>query len=265
MASLMLIPDHDRPVVVFAAFALWAISLTSVACAQDTSLLDSVRCSRSGFPYYLDDENYIVVLNLSGMSVPSFGIEFRSDKGLLEFVDASPFSFAFSPSSNFVPKADPNGIRLGVVTRFGTKYLGDPLDEDLQFTIKPAIDFSAQMPIGDGDTVDDPNRPIPTFPLATGCEVPTGLFGNEERDLGDIDGNAAVDAMDIDLVAGAILDGSQDKRFDLNEDGKVTEADYAFWVSEIARTKFGDANLDGAAGLDDFLTLANNFGTEGGW
>ena len=63
--------------------------------------------------------------------------------------------------------------------------------------------------------------------------------------LGDFNGDAALDANDIDLLGSAIRANSQDLAFDSNQDGMVTNADHGFWVTKLRKTYFGDINLDG--------------------
>ena len=43
--------------------------------------------------------------------------------------------------------------------------------------------------------------------------------------------------------------------------GIVDEHDLEHWVSVIAKTRFGDLDLDGRVDFGDFLTLSANFGT----
>lgn len=82
---------------------------------------------------------------------------------------------------------------------------------------------------------------------------------------GDMDLNGQVDATDIDLLFAAI-DGLQPAgNPDLDEDGDVDKADVDILVQEILNTNYGDANLDGNVGFDDFLELSANFGKPGGW
>ena len=82
---------------------------------------------------------------------------------------------------------------------------------------------------------------------------------------GDFDGNGMLDVKDIDLLGKEIHRESQRRVFDVNADGTVTAADYASWVADLRQTWFGDANLDGEVGFQDFVTLANHFDGPGGW
>ena len=62
---------------------------------------------------------------------------------------------------------------------------------------------------------------------------------------GDFDGNAVVDAKDIDLLFEQLRNPNPEPSFDLNQDGNVDEFDRDFLVRDIMGTSFGDANLDG--------------------
>jgi hypothetical protein len=80
---------------------------------------------------------------------------------------------------------------------------------------------------------------------------------------GDFDRDGDLDANDIDrLTAG--VDGSN-LLFDLDRDGVVSFLDREIWVEQLARTRFGDADLNGSVEFADFLLLADAFGTSGKW
>jgi hypothetical protein len=72
---------------------------------------------------------------------------------------------------------------------------------------------------------------------------------------GDFNGNGALDAADIDALTAEVLAGTNQARFDLNNDQLVNSADRTVWVVDIKKTYFGDANLDGLFGTDDFVAV----------
>ena len=82
---------------------------------------------------------------------------------------------------------------------------------------------------------------------------------------GDFNGNAMLDAGDIDLLSMEVVNGTHIAGFNLSGNAQVNETDRTFWVEELKGTFFGDANLDGSVAFDDFLTLSTNFGQAGGW
>lgn len=86
---------------------------------------------------------------------------------------------------------------------------------------------------------------------------------NTQELFGDFDFDGALTATDVDLLTAAI-DGSE-LQFDVNNDNLVNIADRETWVTEIAMTLHGDANLDRSVNFDDFLPLATHFGQPGGW
>jgi hypothetical protein len=59
--------------------------------------------------------------------------------------------------------------------------------------------------------------------------------------------------------------GGTDLAFDLNADQLVDAADSTFWVEQLAKTFFGDVDLDGSVQFSDFLVLSANFGKSGNW
>ena len=73
--------------------------------------------------------------------------------------------------------------------------------------------------------------------------------------VGDYNGNGVLDATDFDELAMAVLDSSDDLRFDANGDGSVTDADRQFWVTELANTWIGDSNMDGEFSSTDFVVV----------
>ncbi len=83
---------------------------------------------------------------------------------------------------------------------------------------------------------------------------------------GDLNGDATVDAADIDMLTEALRIGSEDPMFDLDSDGVVSENDTSYLVVDLLTTDFGDANLDGIVSEVDFeIWRAHEFQTETGW
>lgn len=72
---------------------------------------------------------------------------------------------------------------------------------------------------------------------------------------GDFDFNRIVDASDIDHLSEVLRAGRQDLPFDTNHDLRVTADDRLVWVVEIARTYFGDANLDATFSSQDLIQV----------
>ena len=76
---------------------------------------------------------------------------------------------------------------------------------------------------------------------------------------GDVNGDGATDADDIDAVYDAVNAGSNDLTFDLNADGAVTAADATFLVESILVVNEGDANLDGVVDAMDLNAVGLNW------
>ena len=73
--------------------------------------------------------------------------------------------------------------------------------------------------------------------------------------LGDFDNSFELDVADIELLSSAIRDQADESRFDLNDDGSLTQADVEFWIHELKNTWFGDANLDGEFNSGDLVAV----------
>ena len=63
-------------------------------------------------------------------------------------------------------------------------------------------------------------------------------------EIGDLNGDKSIDALDIDQLARRIRQGSSNPRWDMNDDGLVNFDDHRVWVTEFAETFYGDADLD---------------------
>ncbi|MCA9214041.1 MAG: hypothetical protein KDB27_13305 [Planctomycetales bacterium] len=73
--------------------------------------------------------------------------------------------------------------------------------------------------------------------------------------IGDFDGDNTLTTADIDMLANAIRNGSNDTRFDLDDDAAVDQADHRRWVTELKQTWYGDANLDGEFNSGDLVSV----------
>jgi hypothetical protein len=71
----------------------------------------------------------------------------------------------------------------------------------------------------------------------------------------DFNHNGSLDTSDIDLLSAAFRNGSSDPVFDLNCDAFVTSEDRTAWVTKLARTYFGDSNLDGEFNTLDLVSI----------
>ncbi len=72
---------------------------------------------------------------------------------------------------------------------------------------------------------------------------------------GDFDHDQLLTVNDIDILAAAIRAGATDSQYDLNQDGRVDEGDYATWVIDVRVIWFGDANFSGAFDNSDFIMV----------
>jgi hypothetical protein len=72
---------------------------------------------------------------------------------------------------------------------------------------------------------------------------------------GDFNSNGQLDAADIDELSNAVRTGSTDAKYNLNGDAGVNDADRTYWVENLKKTYFGDANLDGEFSSADFVAV----------
>ncbi|MCA9150807.1 MAG: VCBS repeat-containing protein, partial [Planctomycetales bacterium] len=88
--------------------------------------------------------------------------------------------------------------------------------------------------------------------IATAYELSRVLW---YRNIGgsDLNSDGQFDASDIDFLCEAVLSGANDLHFDYNDDGLLDQRDHQFFVTEIAETSSGDANLDGVFDSSDFV------------
>ncbi len=71
----------------------------------------------------------------------------------------------------------------------------------------------------------------------------------------DLNGDAACDAADIDLLSSNVRQGDHPASFDLNGDRLVNEADRVVWVKDLKNTWFGDSNLDHEFNSADLVSV----------
>ena len=74
---------------------------------------------------------------------------------------------------------------------------------------------------------------------------------------GDFNGNDMLDVGDIDLLTDEVVAMSNDRDFDLTGDNAVDQADHKFWVKDLFKTWYGDADLNAEFNSSD---LVNMFG-----
>jgi hypothetical protein len=73
--------------------------------------------------------------------------------------------------------------------------------------------------------------------------------------LGDFDASGALDVADIDELTAAVLAGSTDTKYDVNNDSVVSNADRDTWINDLRKTWPGDSNLDLQFNSSDFVQV----------
>ncbi len=72
--------------------------------------------------------------------------------------------------------------------------------------------------------------------------------------VGDLNANGTLDSDDIDLLTEAVIRRRRNiLGFDLTDDQAIDLSDHAAWVKDVARTWYGDANLDGEFNSGDLV------------
>ena len=151
----------------------------------------------------------------------------------------------------------------------------DPHEDKILFSVRRgssvigAADSAFGADISSGDVLTVPAIGAGTPQIVVPVSA-IGLDFDDELDgldvLCDYNNDNVVNELDIDILRAGISSGSTSPIHDINDDGSVTDADFAAKIHEVLGTEFGDANLDGFINFIDFVTVSNNFGVVGtGW
>lgn len=114
---------------------------------------------------------------------------------------------------------------------------------------------SLHQPAGHTGTVAYPQWYLKEHPRGTPATMEIDVTILTESNPGDFDGDQVLSANDINVLTTAIASGSDDLRFDVNDDLSVDNADLNLWVKDIRQTWFGDADLDGEFNSNDLIEI----------
>lgn len=109
-----------------------------------------------------------------------------------------------------------------------------------------------------GGPKNDPPEPIQLIPSKENHLVGPDKMGTMTFrliDRGDFNADDQLDFDDIDQLTEQVLTLTTDMLFDVDNNGIVDEADRTYWVRDIKRTDFGDANLDGLFNSADLVAV----------
>ena len=190
----------------------------------------SISPAMGQFFFRLDEESRIVVENgLSMNPIALFGIEFRSQQGLLDFGSVAPF-IPFDPTSNYVPLADPNGaVAIDHTMVFDVTYDGDPACGDLEISLSPNVPFVGQ--------VSASFRPVHTA-------IDVGMTGDQRltiQRLGFHGREAHLSSLQFSSESGSLLPATTAAPFDELIENTANVIHYR--------------SSDGAVAIDDLVTL----------
>ena len=158
-----------------------------------------------------------------------------------------------------------NGVAPGATVPYDSEYtfevdlsLPNVLEHLQQSIADGGIGFfvsSLHQPAGHTGTVAYPQWYLKEHPRGTAATMVMDISILPERLLGDFDGSQSLDPNDINLLTNAIASGSEDLMFDVNGDLEVNSVDLTWWVKDLKRTWFGDANLDNEFDSGDLIAV----------
>lgn len=131
--------------------------------------------------------------------------------------------------------ATPDWIEQQPADRFVHIIHSDTASEKLALNLRLAADRNVSTLFVTDDVLPNPYDRLPTYWSELLDEL--------------------VPPVSIDELSAAIRAGKQNRNFDLNQDGNVNENDRSFWLENIAKTTFGDSNLDGHFDSADLLRV----------
>jgi VCBS repeat-containing protein len=97
-------------------------------------------------------------------------------------------------------------------------------------------------------TITDPHG-------ATDTKTVTVTVVGESDRPGDLNGDNQINHADIDLMCGAVINGGDPRRFDLDKNGEISMSDHDMLIRGILKTTYGDANLDGVFDTTDLVLI----------
>jgi hypothetical protein len=86
-------------------------------------------------------------------------------------------------------------------------------------------------------------------------EFPGGYDATTGQLVGDFNGNAMLDAEDMDLLSAAVRSDIHDPVYDLDQDGQLSHVDRQHWLRQLKRSALGDSNLDHSVDSADLLLV----------
>ncbi len=109
----------------------------------------------------------------------------------------------------------------------------------------------------------------PEGPSFSGIEAAAGVPIPSVDPDGDFNMNGVLDAPDMDLLSAEASTGTNNPAYDLNSDNLVNELDRVFWINDLKKSYFGDANLDGEFNSSDLVVVFTSgkyeTGSAAGW
>lgn len=273
--------------VTFGAAITATRSFTDPMTENAISLRDGLRVTELMYNPLSNDrrDEFLELTNVSGKTIDlrgvtiSGGIEATDMQGLLE-----PGEYVvLVPEINRFATTYGDEIRIvgyydGALSNGGEElvvHLPAPRDTSFDGAILRFTYDDAWFPTTDGDgyslEVADQSGRISAWNQREGWRSSDELGGSPGRrpvafPTGDVNGDGTTDVDDLDELAAAIRSMSEERRFDVNADGRVDMEDHRFLTEDVLQTRAGDANIDRVVDFSDFLTLSSRFGrADAGW
>ena len=191
----------------------------------------------------------------------------RSVEDTFVGADSGEMRGVFDPLSNVIGQSDGAGE-----FHFHVDFRLEPVTSDPEFAPAPGA-YGLKLSLSaDNDDIAESDPFFITFGFGIDDETFEMALDDFNALLevspgipGDFDGDDLLTAADIDLLSAEVRAGTNAIEFDLSGDDLVTELDRETWVTDLAMTRLGDADLNGTVQVQDFLALSRGFGKPGGW
>ncbi|MCA9169715.1 MAG: hypothetical protein KDB23_18705 [Planctomycetales bacterium] len=219
---------------------------------SDSFVLKDQRISPPNNPYASSPDSLWIGVRADGESEINIPYVFRQE---FDLTGLDPDTASINGSW----AVDNNGIiRLnGLESNIGTGFLSIEGDKGSSSNWGVLHEFTINQGFQDG--INTLEIEMINLNGPAGLQI-SSLVGNAEakpRIPGDFNAALVLSVVDIDYLIQGIRNGT-DLVLDLNDDALVNSNDLAFWISELKRTYFGDANLDGVFNSTDLVEVFNS-------
>ena len=199
-------------------------------------------------------------LLIAGCPVPALALtqdELDTSRSLWNINGLTDYNYVLQRQCNCIGDARRPGlvqVRGGAITAVSDVETLQPINPSLFRTVDGLFDELQNAIDQSADDIQAEFDSRFNYPTSIWIDFDRGIADEEliyfSRDLhvisipGDFDGNGVLDIDDLDSLTTAIVTGSIDMRFDVDQSGIIDSQDQIRWVKDLKQTWFGDANLD---------------------